>query len=409
MNDIWVCDSCRSINRQRDSVCYHCRAPQSGALETPGLDVRMENAALERSVRQYLPAWPLALVAGLLIVAVAILGLVLLRLRVAEYPAIKQAFVDAIATGGQSLDGALVVQSVQMAFLSLIRFGLTLGALLVFAGWLALVTRNVPLLGGGSPSRSPVRVFIYALIPLWNLIKVPGMLQDLLYRVDPRSGGAFMVLAAWVGLVGSWFVSLIGGWAISAAAIRTLLPAFQAKDVAAMAKGFSDVLDQLMWLEIIVEVMIAVGAILLAVIMGRVEARCAARDREIKATMAASGAPTPPTGPSWGDPAASSPVPDPDAPPAGLVATSPAPPSSPVPAPVDQPVAAAGSALPAAASPSEPNWPQGRPWPGSLSRTAGVSTDDLPLSSAVDPATPPAPPAPAAEPPGPPPGPPPPP
>ena len=281
MNDIWVCDACKSINRQRDKACYRCRAPQSGALVTPGVDLRSERAALERTASSYLPSWPLAAIAGALIFAVAILGLLILWFQAADYPALRQAFVNAVSTGGDSLDAALIVQSVSIALVSTLRFGLVLLALLAFAGWLALVTRNVPLLGGGAPSRSPLRVFVYVLIPVWNLIKVPGMIGDLLYRVDPQAGGAFMVLAAWVGLVGSWLVSMVGSWAITTAGIRSLMTIQSAEGA---AKVFGDVLDQSFWLGVVVEVMIAVGAILLVVIMARTESRCAARDREIRAT-----------------------------------------------------------------------------------------------------------------------------
>lgn len=273
-------------------------------METSGLDLRAESAALERSVRTYVVSWPLALVTVVLLVTVAILGIVILRLQTADYPAMRQAFVSALSGGQDTVDQALVTGSAQLGLISLVRTGLTLLALLCFAGWLALVTRNVPLLGGGTPSRGPVRVFAYALIPLWNLIKVPGMLQDLLYRVDPEGGGAFMVLAAWMGLVGSYIVSVVGGWVITWAGVRALVPQFESGDMGAVVKTFGDVLDQSYRLGVVVALMVAAGTILLAVIMVRVEARCTDRDREIRAQMAASGAPTPPSGPSWQGPAA---------------------------------------------------------------------------------------------------------
>ena len=325
MNDIWVCDSCKSINRRRDDKCYHCRAARSGAMETPGLDVRADNAAAERTRSSYVISWPLALITAALLVAVAILGIVILKLTADNFPALKQALLDSATSGGVTVNSGLVMQSVQISLLSLVRTGLTLLALLCFAGWLALVTRNVPLLGGGAPSRGPVRVFIYALIPIWNLIKVPGMVQDLLYRVDPEGGGAFMVLAAWVGLVGSYLVSLFGSWAITAAGVRAMIPKILAGDVDGLAKVIGSLLDQSFWLGIIVELMVAAGTVLLALIMLRIESRCAARDREIRAQMAASGAPTLPTGPNWptGQPVTGQPTPEPATPNAGPSAPGP--------------------------------------------------------------------------------------
>jgi len=331
VNDIWVCDTCKSINRMRDDKCYRCRASRSGAMETPGLDLRADNAAAERRVSSYLASWPLALITALLLIAVAVLGVVILKLTGDSYPALKQVILDTATSGRMTLSSTLVTQSAQLGMLSLLRTGLTVLALLCFAGWLALVTRNVPLLGGGTPSRSPVRVFIYTLIPIWNLIKVPGMLQDLLYRVEPEAGGAFMVLAAWVGLVGSYFVSVLGSWAITIAGVRAMIPLVETGDMDALIGSIGSILDQSFWLAVIVEVMVAVGTVLLALIMVRVESRCAARDREIRAKMAASGAPTLPTGPNWptGQPGAAGPV--------GATAPTASSPSGPPPPPSDAP------------------------------------------------------------------------
>jgi hypothetical protein len=345
VNDIWVCDTCKSINRRRDDVCYRCRAQRSGAIEAPGLDLRAESAAAERGIHTYVTSWPLALVTVVLLVAVAILGIVILRLQAADYPTMRQAFVDALTSGRDTVDQAFTTQSVQLGLASTVRTGLALLALLCFAGWLALVTRNAPLLGGGTPSRSPVRVFAYALIPIWNLIKVPGILQDLLYRVDTEGGGAFMVLAAWIGLVGSYLVSILGTWMITWAGIRELIPQFQAGDLDSVVKTFGDILDQSFWLGVVVALMVVSGTFLLAAIMIRVESRCAARDSEIRAQMSASGAPTPAAGPSWQGSTRSI---DPPAPaiPAGAT------------------IAPASRGLAQPSTPSEPNWPAGRPWPG---------------------------------------------
>ncbi|MFN8631336.1 MAG: DUF4328 domain-containing protein [Chloroflexota bacterium] len=362
MNDIWVCDDCKSINRRRDAQCYRCRAPRSGAMETPGLDLRAANAAAERSVRSYVISWPLAAITVVLLIAVAVVGVIIVRLQAADFSALRTAFLNAIASGGGSLDEAMVTQSVQLGLFSLIRGALTLLALVCFAGWLGLVTRNVPLLGGGTPSRTPLRVFIYTLIPIWNLFKVPGILQDLLYRVEPEEGGAFMVLAAWIGLVGSYFVSVFGGWIITIAGIRALIPQIAAGDLAAVSKTFGDILDQSFWLGVIVALMVAFGTVLLAGIMIRLESRCAARDREIRAGMAITGAPTVPEGPAWGQPADGPIEHDPFASPAPPTATwrqrveptyyhSPSPPAVP------------GAQTPKPTPPPPPGSPQGGPPP----------------------------------------------
>ena len=284
MNDIWVCSTCKSINRQRDRQCYHCRASQDAALAPEGPDLRTTNAVANRAVRTYLPAWPLAILAGALLVAVAALGVVLLLWQIEDYPALRAAFIDALNGNRAALGGSMATQSADVAGLSLVRSVITLLALGSFAGWLAVATMNVPALGGGYPSRGPVRVFIYTLIPVWNLFRVPGMIQDVLYRVDPRSGGALMVMAATAGLVGSWLVSAVGGWAIVAAGIRSMLAAGTPE---ARLTVFAGVLDQSLVLGVITELMITLGTVLIVVLMVRIERRCAMRDREIREAAAA--------------------------------------------------------------------------------------------------------------------------
>ncbi len=393
MNDIWVCDTCRSINRRRDDLCYSCGAPRSGALDAPGLDLRAESAARERSARCYVASWPLALVAVALLSAVAILGIVMLRLQASEYPTMRQAFVDAIASGHDTVDQAVTTESVQLGVISLLRTGLALLALLCLAGWLGLVTRNVPLLGGGTPSRSPLRVFGYALIPVWNLVKVPGMIQDLLYRVDPEGGGAFMVLGAWIGLVGSYLLSVVGGWVITWAGVRELIPQVQAGDMDAVVRTFGGILDQGFWLDVVVAVMVVAGTVLLAGLLIRVEIRCAARDGEIRAQMAASGLDAPPIGPDWQappSPAAPNMAPPLEPPPAAAPPADPNPaaiaagsttapgPAGPAATPGPAGPATAGPAPAATTAPYEPNWPSSRPWPGSLdSRRAPGAPDPI--------------------------------
>ena len=50
---------------------------------------------------------------------------------------------------------------------------------------------------------------------------------------------------------------------------------------------FGSMLDQAFILGVVTEVMIAVGAVILVLLMVRIERRCAIRDREIRAATAA--------------------------------------------------------------------------------------------------------------------------
>jgi uncharacterized protein DUF4328 len=285
VNDVWVCATCRSINRQRDSRCYRCNGPREAALGLPGAAPRLEAAVANRAVRPYTPTWPLAAISGTLILMASVLGIVILVQQALGFGEVKAAFIDSINGQLRGAEPTILAVTNRTAILSLFRLGLSLLALVTFAAWLAMATANVPALGGGEPSRSPTRVFVYTVIPLWQLIKVPGMIQDVLYRVDAQAGGFGMVIAAWIGLVGSRIVSFVGGWFITAVGVPKVLDAPTLRDASDV---FAGMLDQSFVLGIVTEVMVAVGAVILVMLMARIERRCAIRDREIKAAAATS-------------------------------------------------------------------------------------------------------------------------
>jgi hypothetical protein len=213
MNDIWVCSACKSINRQRDERCYRCQERQAAAMPAIGPDPRVQTAVANRLARAYRPTWLFAVIAGGLIAAVAVMGLYLVLEQTAGIAAVKSAFAAELGGQADAANAALLAEDQRLATPALIRGVLTILAVIGFAIWLSLVTLNVPALGGGTPSRSPMKALIYPLIPILNLVKVPGMIQDALYRVDPRAGGFFMVAVAWFGLVaaGSCRCSATGG------------------------------------------------------------------------------------------------------------------------------------------------------------------------------------------------------
>ena len=223
--------------------------------------------------------------AATLIVAVAALGVAILIASLADVEFTRQQLVT-LTAGGATNDAELLRRADRLVLPSLIRFGLMVAAIVAFAAWLSRVITNVPTLGGGLPSTTPTRAFIYPLIPLWNLIKVPGMVQDALYRLEPQAGGFFMVLLAWFGLVGSWIVSLLGGWVIAFTMTRDVLAAAAIRSpdlaLAALLRAF----DQSVLLEVVTSLMVAAGAIVLVLVMARIERRARTRDAEIRALAA---------------------------------------------------------------------------------------------------------------------------
>jgi hypothetical protein len=284
VNEAWVCSTCKSINRQRDGQCYHCRGKREDALGLRVTASRVETAVATRTVLPYVPAWPLAAIAGALILIASLLGILILVQQAASFGDLKAAFLESIDGRLRGAEPTLIAAASKTALLAMLRTGFVLMGLLTFASWLALVTRNVPALGGGEPTRTPIRTFAYTVIPIVNLIKVPGMLQEVLYRVEPEAGGFGMVVAAWFGLVGSWIVSFVGTWMITAAGVRDVMNAPSLRDATAV---FGRLLDQSFVLGIVTELMIAAGAVVLVLLMAGIERRCAIRDGEIKAAQAA--------------------------------------------------------------------------------------------------------------------------
>jgi hypothetical protein len=284
MTDIWVCGTCHSVNRQRDNRCYKCGARQAESSEPipgEGPGVRIQAAIANRAFRGYESSLPFAVIAALLIVALAILGVVILVANLGAEQAIRGQ-ITAILNGASYDAQSLADQADPAAAAELARLIVLVAAVIAFGAWLSRVIANIPVLGGGLPSRSPMRAFIYTLIPIWNLIKVPGILQDALYRVEPRAGGFFMVAAAWFGLVGSWIVSFLGGWVIGIGLVNAVV---SAPSRAAAVQALQGSIDQSFALDAVTSGMVVVGALILVLIIIRVERRCAARDAEVRATV----------------------------------------------------------------------------------------------------------------------------
>ncbi len=291
MTDIWVCSTCQSINRQRDDQCYRCKSPQqqaTGALAS----LRTEHAVLARTVVGYRSSLVFWFIAAAWIVAVAVLGVVVLNesLDAARY--LRTQIPEILQTG--------VIDEVELARRSagavapaLAQTVSALAALLFFAAWLSRVIRNIPALGGGTPRATPAKAFIYPLIPVWNLFKTPPMLQEALYRLDPKAGGFFMILLAWVGLVGSWIVSyVVGVWTN----LRILTVAGSASSLGDAIADIEAAYDLQVVVDIVTTLMVSAGAIVLVLVMFRIEVRARARDREIRAAVLGHGTagPVPP-------------------------------------------------------------------------------------------------------------------
>ena len=210
MTDIWVCGNCHSINRQRSKNCYKCGAAQAVAATDDGATHRQEQAIAMRSVVAYRPAAALGLAASIFLLGLAAVQVfaIIESLGLARFFAGQ---LDLLKASGTFDRSALDARMADASRLDIVGLAVVLPALLFFAAWLSRVVSNVPALGGGLPGASPWRAFVTTLIPVTNLRTVPGIIQDVLYRLDPKAGGIFMVGIAWFGLVGSWILSYFAG------------------------------------------------------------------------------------------------------------------------------------------------------------------------------------------------------
>ncbi len=118
------------------------------------------------------------------------------------------------------------------------------------------------------------------LIPIVNLKTVPGTIQDVLYRLDPKAGGLIMIAVAWVGLVASWIVSYIAGWYLD---LRFTFDMHNAASVDDVVNSTRPIITATTIIEIATNILIGLGAIVLVMVMARIERRSQARDREIRA------------------------------------------------------------------------------------------------------------------------------
>ncbi len=281
MIDIWVCARCSSINRQRSERCYSCGAQRDDAA-APGPDLRLESAITTRTLIPYRSAEAHLIVAAALILAVAAFGLYALWSTIGILGWFTDQ-LDAVAAGRQFDGPAFEGQLARADTIGWLQLGLLVPAVIAFAAWLSRVVANVPALGGGVPTTTPMRAFLYSLVPFVNLFRVPGILQDALYRLDPRAGGFFMVAAAWVGLFGGRLVSIVGNSLLRATLDDQIVALATQEEILSRIKG---VVNGALVLEIVTTVMVTVGAVVLVGVMARVESRSRARDREILAAAA---------------------------------------------------------------------------------------------------------------------------
>lgn len=278
MTDVWVCAQCHSLNRQRSKRCYKCGADQATAATGEMATHRQEQAIMSRHVVPYRPAGALGMAASFFLLGLAAVSIALV-LESSRILSFAMGQLDLLKKTGTLDEVAFNDMATSAATLGLVRLAIILPTLLFFGAWLSRVVSNVPALGGGLPGTSPWRAFVSTLIPVVNLRTVPGTIQDVLYRVDPKAGGFFMVAIAWVGLVGSWIVSVIADRYLDLRITFDIRNARSLDEVISSARGL---FNAAFIIDLVTGVLIAIGALVLILVMIRIERRSRARDLEIR-------------------------------------------------------------------------------------------------------------------------------
>ena len=133
---------------------------------------------------------------------------------------------------------------------------------------------------GLRPGATPWRAFVMTLIPGANLRTVPGIIQDVLYRLDPTGGGVFMVGIAWLGLVGSWILSYLAGRYVT---LRITFDIRNATSLDQALESLRTLVTAALIIDVVTGVLIALGAVVLIMLIIRIERRSRARDAEVRA------------------------------------------------------------------------------------------------------------------------------
>lgn len=279
MTDVWVCGECHSINRQRDSRCYKCGAKQAAAATGELATHRQEQAIALRSVVGYRPALPFAIAAAVFLLGLAAVAVAGMANAVSIFRFASQQ-LDVIKAGGTLDEAAWARMESSDDALGIVQIAIIVPLLVFFGLWLSRVVANVPALGGGIPGITPANALIRTLIPGVNLRTVPGVIHDVLYRLDPTGGGFFMVAAAWVGLVGSWLIRVLARWYLNA---RTFGDIVNARSLDEAVESVRTDVTAAVGVDILTGILIAVGALILIALMIRIELRSQARDAEVRA------------------------------------------------------------------------------------------------------------------------------
>ena len=206
--DFWVCGDCRSINNAGARQCYNCRTPRDRAAVDPSaIDPSSKGPLRTIELPEFKSSRWAAMLATILIVAVAVM-------QVVQFNLSAQLINQQIAGTDPTEEQLIYVGSI-----AILSFGIGLLALIAWALWLSRTVTSMPALGLGYPAASGMMAFYENFIPVLNLYRVPAIVRDVVRRLEPKTGGdetmtrgEALVFAAWIGLIGGFFVPRVLGF-----------------------------------------------------------------------------------------------------------------------------------------------------------------------------------------------------
>jgi hypothetical protein len=166
--------------------------------------------------------------------------------------------------------GAILPQNTDV---SVVIIGLAVASLTTFAAWLSRVVSNIPPLTGEYPRATPRMTFIQALVPVRNFLWIPSILREVVRILDPRGNGDALVTAAVLPLVVAAGGALIG--------VRPLLFAERLGIITFSTMRAIGTI----YIEALVG-LLAVGAVMLLLVIVRIERRSISQAREVRLAVA---------------------------------------------------------------------------------------------------------------------------
>ncbi len=204
MAEMWVCGDCRSTNNARSKRCYRCRLPRTSSELTEATaayaaaDAQATQTVLAAATRlgaRYRSSWPVAMVAGGLILGTT--GLDVVQTRQALTVA------DAVGTVAQSqLDALSTIAAVHLG-------GYILSGVL-WSIWMALIVMNVPALTARWSTYGPFSAFFALWIPFICLKRPYSVVRQVTAMLSGASlWPAVLVIAWWLTFLASFYLPYV--------------------------------------------------------------------------------------------------------------------------------------------------------------------------------------------------------